>query len=141
VLLIAMATHEIAHCIEHREAYVRKHFDKILPPGYKSDNLTVQGYMGAVDSGALDTWREALADIASLLYLKQAAPNRWLKLAKGVARMRHNLARKWPEHDTSPWLFKIIAADADAPLNQSLFETAFHLRRQYRPGAQERLTK
>jgi len=136
VLLIALATHEVAHCVEYREAYVRKRFDKILPPGFRSDSATVQGYMGAVKSGALETWGEALADIASLLYLKQATPNHWLELAKGVAGMRRDLASKWPEHDTSPWLYKIIAADADAnaPLNRSLFETAFQLRRQYRPG-------
>ena len=139
VMLTAMATHEIAHCIEQREAYVRKRFDKILPPGVRSDSVTVQGYMGAVKSGALQTWGEALGDIASLLYLKQATPDHWLELAKGVAGMRRDLARKWPEHDTSPWLYKIIAADADAPLNQSLFETAFQLRRQYRPGGQARL--
>ena len=138
VLLIAMATHEVAHCIEYREAYVHKRFDKILPPGFRSDSVTVHGYMGAVKSGVLQTWGEALADIASLLYLKQAAPDRWLELAKGVAGMRRDLARKWPEHDTSPWLYKIIAADANAPLNQSLFETAFQLRRQYRPGGQGR---
>ena len=141
VLLIAMATHEITHCIEYREAYVRKRFDKIMPPGFRGNSMTVQGYIGAVKSGALETWSEALADIVSLLYLKQATPDHWLELAKGVAAMRHDLARKWPEHDTSPWLYKIIAADAKAPLTQSLFETAFQLRRQYRPGGQERLTK
>src|SRR5665647_3647585 len=115
-----MATHEIAHCIEHREAYVRKRFDKILPPGYRSDNVTVQGYMGAMESEALETWSEALADIASLLYLKQATPDHWLEMASGVAKMRSDLARKWPEHNTSQWLYKIIAAGADAntPLNQ-----------------------
>ncbi len=135
VLLIAMAVHEVAHCIEYREAYVRKRFDKILPPGFRSDSMTVQGYMGAVKSGTLQTWGEALADIASLLYLKQATPNHWLELAKGVAGMRHDLARKWPEHDTSPWLYRVIAADANVPRNQSLFETAFQLRRLYRPEA------
>jgi len=134
VLLIAIAMHEVAHCIEYREAYVRRRFDKILPPGFKSDSMTVQGYMGAVKSGMLQTWGEALADIASLLYLKQAIPNHWLELAKGVARMRRHLAHKWPGHDTSPWLYKIIAADGNAPRNQSLFETAFQLRWQYRPG-------
>jgi hypothetical protein len=141
VLLIAMATHEVAHCIEYREAYVLKRFDRILPPGFRSDAVTVQGYMGAVKSGALETWGEALADIASLLYLKQAAPDHWLELANGVAGMRRALARKWPEHDTSPWLYKVIAADADMPPDQSLFETAFQLRRQYRPGGPERLSK
>ncbi len=135
VLLTAMAMHEIAHCIEHREAYVRQRFDKILPPGVRSDSVTIQGYMGAVKSGALETWGEALADIASLLYLKQATPDRWLELARGVAAMRRGLARKWPEHDTSPWLYRIIDTDANAPVNQSLFETAFQLRRQYRPGS------
>ena len=134
VLLNAMAMHEVAHCIEQREAYVRKRFDKILPPGFGRDSETIQGYVRAVNSGTLETWGEALADIASLLYLKQAAPDRWVKLAQGVAAMRRDLTRKWPEHDTSPWLYKIIAADADATANQSLFETAFQLRRQYRPG-------
>jgi hypothetical protein len=136
VLLIAMAMHEVAHCIEEREAYVHKRFYKILPPGYRRSSATVQGYLSALKSGALNTWAEALADIASLLYLKQAVPDRWVELAKGVAGMRRDLARKWPEHDTSPWLYKLIAADAsaDTAANRNLFETAFQLRWQYRPG-------
>jgi len=134
VLLTAMAVHEVAHCIEYREAYVGRRFDKILPPGFRSDSMTFRGYMGAVKSGTLQTWGEALADIASVLYLKQATPNHWRELAQGVAGMRHDLARKWPGHDTSPWLYRVIAADANVPRNQSLFETAFRLRRLYRPG-------
>jgi len=136
VMLSAIAMHEATHCIEQREAYVNHRFDRILPPGFWGDTATVQGYRRAVESGALETWGEALADIASLLYLKQVMPDQWMKLAIGVAGMRHNLARKWPEHDTSPWLYKIIAADpgADATAGQSLFETAFQLRWQYRPG-------
>ena len=133
VLLTAMAVHEVAHCIEYREACVRKRFDKVLPPGFRSDSMTVQGYMGAVKNGTLQTWGEALADIASLLYLKQATPNHWLDLATGVAGMRRDLARKWPEHDTSPWLYRVIAGEVNVPRNQSLFETAFQLRRLYRP--------
>ncbi len=137
VLLTAMAMHEATHCIEQREAYVRKRFDKILPPGFKRDNATVQGYVRAVESGALERWGEALADIVSLLYLRQAAPDRWLELAKGVAGMRRDLARKWPAHDTSHWLYRIIAAEEDADAGaitgQSLFETAFQLRRKFRP--------
>jgi hypothetical protein len=134
VLLTAMAVHEVAHCIEYREAYIRKRFDKVLPPGFSSDRMTVQGYMGAVESGTLQTWVEALADIASVLYLKQATPEHWLNLATGVAAMRRGLAHKWPEHDTSPWLYRVIAADANLPGNQSLFETAFELRWRYRPS-------
>jgi len=136
VLLRAIALHEATHCIEQREAYVRKRFDKVLPPGFRGDNVTVQSYRSAVESGALETWGEALADIASLLYLKQATPDQWLELAKGVAGMRRDLARKWPAHDTSPWLYKVIAAEAGAnsTAGQSLFEIAFQLRRQYRPG-------
>lgn len=136
VLLNAMAMHEAAHCVEQREAYIRKRFDKVLPPEFRGDSATVQGYMGAVRSGALETWGVAPADIAALLYLKQAAPDRWVALAKGVAGMRRDLARKWPEHDTSPWLYKMIAAEenANAIVNQRLFELAFQLRRQYRPG-------
>ncbi|MBE0623259.1 MAG: hypothetical protein IH606_00475 [Burkholderiales bacterium] len=134
VLLTAMAVHEVAHCIEYREAYVHKRFDKVLPPGFRSESMTVQGYMGALKNGRLQTWGEALADIASVLYLKQAAPEHWLKLAAGVAGMRHELARKWPEHDTSPWLYRVIAADANLPRNQSLFEAAFQQRWRYRPG-------
>ena len=136
VLLTAMAMHEVAHCVEQREAFIHKRYYKILPPTYRRHSATVQGYLSAVKSGALSTWAEALADIVSVLYLKQAAPEQWVELAHGVAGMRRNLARKWPEHDTSPWLYQLIAADANADMaaNQSLFETAFQLRWQYRPG-------
>ncbi len=48
--------------------------------------------------------------------------------------MRHDLAWKWPEHDTSAWLHQVIAADIGEAVNQSLFETAFQLRRQYLPS-------
>jgi len=134
VMLNAMAVHEATHCIEQREAYIRKRFDKVLPPDFKRDNMTIQGYLSVVKSGALMTWSEVLADIASVLYLKQAVPDRWVRLSNGIAAMRHNLAGKWPAHDTSAWLYQIIAADVDKAVNQSLFETAFQLRRQYRPG-------
>ena len=134
VMLDAMAVHEASHCIEQREAYVHKRFDKVLPPDFNRDNVTIQGYLSVVKSGALVTWSEALADIASVLYLKQAAPDRWQQFASGLAAMRHDLARKWPAHDTSAWLYQIIAADLGEAGNQSLFETAFRLRRQYRPS-------
>ncbi len=133
VWLRAVAVHEATHCIEHREAYIRKRFDKVLPPDFKRDNVTVQGYLSAVRSGALETWSEALADIASVLYLKQAVPVRWTQFAIRLAAMRHDLAGKWPAHDTSAWLHQIIAADVDQAANQGLFETAFQLRRQYGP--------
>lgn len=133
VWLKAIAVHEATHCIEQREAYIRKHFDKVLPPEFKRDHVTIQGYLSVVKSGAVVTWGEALADIVSVLYLKQVVPGRWAHFANGLAAMRHDLASKWPEHDTSAWLYKIIAADAGVAANQSLFETAFRLRRQYRP--------
>ena len=134
VMLNAMAVHEATHCIEQREAYIRKHFDKVLPPDFKRDSVTVQGYLSVVKSGALVTWSEALADIASVLYLKQTVPGRWARLSNGIAAMRHDLASKWPAHDTSAWLHPVIAADDDMAVNENLFETAFQLRRQYRPG-------
>ncbi len=55
--------------------------------------MTVQGYMGALKSGTLQTWGEALADIASVLYLKQATPDHWRKLAAGL---RWRPVRPWP---------------------------------------------
>jgi hypothetical protein len=94
---------------------------------------SIQGYLSVVKSGALVTWGEALADIASVIYLKRAVPGQWVRLSNGIAAMRHDLAWKWPEHDTSAWLHKIIAADIGEAANQSLFETAFQLRRRYRP--------
>lgn len=133
VLLNGIAVHEATHCIEQREAYVRKRFDKILPPEFKRDNVTIQSYLSAVKSGAIVTWSEALADIATVLYLKRAVPDRWLHLSNRIAAMRHGFAWKWPAHDTSAWLHKIIAADIGEPENQSLFEMAFQLRGQYRP--------
>ena len=133
VMLNALAVHEASHCIEQREAYVRKRFGKVLPPDFDSDNVTLQGYLSVVKSGALVTWGEALADIASALYLKRTVPGRWAQLSNRIAGMRHNLAWKWPEHDTSAWLHRIIAADIGEAANQSLFENAFALRRQFRP--------
>jgi hypothetical protein len=133
IWLNSVAMHEVTHCIEKREAYIRRRFDLVLPPGYSREHLTVQGYMSVAHAGALETWGEALADIASVLYFRQAVPKRWRELAGRLADMRSNLAGKWPEHDTSPWLRKIIAAGAETPANQSLFETAFQLRRQYGP--------
>jgi hypothetical protein len=134
VMLSAIAVHEATHCIEQREAYVRKRFDKVLPPDFKRDNMTIQGYLSVVKSGALVTWSEALADITSVLYLKRAVPGQWVRFSNRIAAMRRDLAWKWPEHDTSAWLHKIIAADTGEAANQSLFETAFQLRRQYRPS-------
>lgn len=133
IWLNAIAVHEATHCVEQREAYIHKRFDKVLPPDFKRDNMTVQGYLSVVKSGAVETWGEALADIASVLYLKQTVPDRWQHFAKGIAAMRHGLAWKWPEHDTSAWLNQVIAANPEPAPNQGLFEAAFQLRRQFRP--------
>jgi phage tail protein X len=134
VMLTAMAVHEASHCIEQREAYVRKRFDRVLPPHLERDNMTVQGYLSVVNSGALLTWSEALADIASVLYLKRTEPDRWKDFSNRIAAMRHSLAWKWPAHDTSAWLHQIIAADPGEAAEQNLFATAFRLRRQYLPA-------
>ena len=131
--LAAIAVHEAAHCIEQREAYVRLRFEKVLPTHFMRGDMTVQGYSSVVKSGAVETWGEALADIASVLYLKKTVPDRWPHFASGIATMRENLARKWPQHDTSPWLRKLIAASPELAEQTSVFEAAFDLRRQLRP--------
>jgi len=130
IWLKAIAVHEATHCIEQREAYIHKRFDKVLPQDVKRDNMTVQGYLSVVKSGAVETWGETLADIASVLYLKQAVPDDWQRYARGIAAMRHDLAVKWPAHDTSVWLYKLIAANAEKAPEQSIFEAAFQLRRE-----------
>lgn len=132
VWLAAIAVHEAAHCIEQREAYVRLRFEKVLPAHIMRGNMNVQGYSSVVKSGAVETWGEALADIASVLYLKQSVPERWTHFAVGIATMRENLARKWPQHDTSAWLRNLIAANPDVA-GESVFEAAFDLRRRLRP--------
>jgi hypothetical protein len=132
VLLNALAVHEAMHCLEQREAIIHRHFDRVLPVDFKPDTATIQGYLAALKSGALVLWSEALADIASLLYLQQAVPDRWSYFAHSLAAMRRDYAGKWPDHDTSPWLYKFIA-DADRAGAQSLFETALQMRSQYRP--------
>lgn len=131
--LNAIAVHEATHCIEQREVYLRQRFDKVLPPDFKREGMTVQGYLGVVKSGAVETWGEALADIASVLYLKQAEPDQWVSFAQGIMVMRRDLAGNWPSHDTSPWLQKLITAHDDPPSQLSCFEAAFQLRRQFRP--------
>lgn len=129
----AIAVHEATHCVEQREVYIRRNFDMVLPPGFKHDGMTVQGYLGVVKSGAVEMWGEALADIASVLYLKQAVPDQWASFAQGITAMRRDLAGKWPSHDTSPWLNKLIAAHDEAPAQLNCFAAAFQLRRLYRP--------
>jgi hypothetical protein len=133
VWLNAIAVHEVTHCIEQREAYILKRFDKVLPPGFTRTDVTLQGYLSVVQSGAVEKWGEALADIAALLYFKQAVPGEWQRFANDLATMRERLAKKYPQHDTASWLRKIIAADTDQGADQSIFEAAFQLRRQYRP--------
>lgn len=132
-LLRAMSVHEIAHCVEQREAYVRQRFDKVLPEAYKRSNMSIQGYISVVKSGALETWGEALADISSLLYLKQTQPGRWLYLARRISAMRHELAHRWPQHDTSAWLDRMIDANPEVGGGASLFDEAFKYRKQFRP--------
>ncbi len=133
IWLNSIAVHEITHCIEQREAYIRRRFERVLPPGVTDENVTIQGYFSVVKSGALENWGEALADIVSVLYFKQAVPDRWQQFAGALAAMRSSNAGKWPEHNTSAWLNKVIAAGADKPEHLSLFEAAFQLRRQFQP--------
>lgn len=134
VWLNAIAAHEATHCVEQREAYVRERFTKVLPPGCKCHGMTLQGYISVVESGTTETWTEALADIASILYLKKAEPARWRYFANGIANMRHDLAAQWPEHDTSPWLRKLIASDAVTAKDENIFDAAFRLRLELQPN-------
>lgn len=134
VWLDAIAVHEATHCVEQREAYVREHFSRVLPPGCECHGMTLQGYSSVVESGSTETWTEALADIASILYLKKAEPVRWRHFAIGIANMRHDLAAQWPEHDTSPWLRKLIASNAASGKDENMFDAAFRLRLQLQPN-------
>jgi len=133
IWLNAIAVHEVTHCIEQREAYVRKRFEKVLPPGFKQDNLTVQGYLTVIKSGVVETWGEALADIAAVLYFKSIVPAQWQSFANRLATMREELAFKYPEHNTAPWLHSVINADIDKSVDQNIFDAAFQLRKQFRP--------
>lgn len=131
--LAAIAVHEATHCFEQREAYLRQRFDKVLPKDFQRDNMTVQGYLSVVKSGAVETWGEALGDIASLLHLRRSVPDDWERFARGIAAMRHDLAGRWPEHDTSAWLYRVIAARPEIAPEQDIFEAALRLRRECRP--------
>ncbi|HZX33225.1 MAG TPA: hypothetical protein VFF03_17875 [Rhodocyclaceae bacterium] len=131
--LNAIAVHEATHCVEQREAYLRQRFEKVLPPRFEHQGMTVQGYLSVVKSGAVETWGEALADIASVLYLKEAVPQRWTYFAEGIATLRHDLAARSPEHDTSPWLRRVIAEESGTGPNPNIFETAFELRQRFLP--------
>lgn len=132
--LNAIAVHEATHCVEQREAYLRQRFEKVLPPQFEHRGMTVQGYLTVVKSGKVETWGEALADIASVLYLRETVPERWTYFAQGIAALRHDLASRSPEHDTSPWLLQVIAQNPGPEAGQDLFETAFRLRRQFQPN-------
>ena len=104
--LVSIAVHEVTHCVEQREAFVRQRFDKVAPPGSNRKTLTLQGYLSAMNSDAGETWSEALADIASVLYFRAVAPDDWRRFAERLAAMRESLAHRWPEHNTAPWLRK-----------------------------------
>lgn len=133
IWLAAIAVHEAAHCVEQREAYIRKRFDRVLPTQLARVDMTVQGYLSVVKSGAVETWGEAFADIVSVLYLQKVVPDEWVRFATGIAAMRLDLARKWPLHNTSPWIRRVIAAGPAAAANRNMFDAAFDLRRQFRP--------
>lgn len=128
----AIAVHEAAHCVEQREAYQRRRFAKVLPPGVPDEGMTLQAYVSVVRSGAVETWGEALGDIASVLYLREAAPARWRDFARGFAGLRRELAASHPEHDTTAWLDGLLAEGADIP-GTPLFDAAFELRRRLQP--------
>lgn len=131
VWLNAISVHEMTHCIEQREAYLRRRFDVVLPPGLLPDKPTVQGYLSVVKSGSVETWSETLADIVAVLYFRQAVPDRWRQFAGALAAMRSDLAGKWPEHNTAASLRKIIESDVECPAGQSLFTAAFQVRLKY----------
>ena len=131
--LNVLAVHETAHCVEQRDAYLNKQFDKVLPPGYPYEGMNVQGYLSVVRSGAVEAWGEAFADIAALLYLQQQEPERWRQLAAQLLALRGERAKLDPEHDTSPWLRKFIAGQPSMAPGQTIYERAFQLRRLYRP--------
>jgi hypothetical protein len=135
IWLNSIALHEVAHCIEQREAYIRRRFDLVLPPGLPRENVTVQGYFAVVKSGTVETWGEAFADIVSVLYLREAVPERWAQFANSLVALRSDLAQKWPEHDTSAFLRAVIAGGASRPPERSLFDTAFELRRLHDPAS------
>lgn len=131
--LNVLVVHETAHCVEQRDAYLNKQFGKVLPPGYPHEGMNVQGYLSVVRSGAVEAWGEAFADIAAVLYLKEAEPQRWVELANQLLALRAERAKLDPEHDTSPWLRKFIAEQPSMTPGQSIYERAFQLRRLYRP--------
>jgi hypothetical protein len=134
VLMRALAVHESAHCVEQRDAYLNKEFDKVLPPTIPRDGMNVQGYLSVVRSGAVEAWGEAFADLAALLYLKQQEPDRWVDLARQLLVLRIERAKLDPEHDTSPWISRFIAEQPSPVAGQSIYERAFELRRLYRPS-------
>ncbi len=131
LMLRAISVHEVTHCVEQREAYVLKRFDKVLPDAYKQDGMSIQGYLSVVKSGAVETWGEALADISSVLYLKQTVPGQWLALATRISAMRRELGTKWPTHDTSDWLDRLIELNPDIDGRSSVFDAAFLYRKEF----------
>lgn len=130
--LRAVAVHEITHCVEQREAYVLRRFDRILPPGIAAQGMTIQGYVSAQRAGSLELWGEVLADIAAVLWLQQAVPAEWRRFAGELARLREELAARNPSHQTTAWLRAMLEADARKEDGGTLFDAAMHLRNQYR---------
>lgn len=133
VWLNMLAIHEVAHCLEQREAYIHKQFQQVLPPNVKLKDVTLQGYLSVVRSGAVESWGEAFADIVAVLYVKKLMPEEWIRFATSLADMRDSRARGDPEHNTAPWLRKVIANNAEMDASLTIYQAAFEMRKLYRP--------
>lgn len=133
VWLNMLAVHEVAHCIEQREAYIHKQFQEVLPPYLKLKDVTIQGYLSVVKSGAIEAWGEAFADIVAVLYIKSTLPGEWMRFATSLADMRDLRASGDSGHNTAPWLRRVIAANAEIGVNQTIYQAAFEMRKKYRP--------
>jgi hypothetical protein len=112
-----VVTHELTHCREFLTAYDDFEASGIVNPALRKSVHNFEA-LGAVDQGIDQVlWREALADIAGLLYVKEHAPANFEDIRRAMMTWR-NTEGHHINHNT----FGILH---DATLQRGADESAF----------------
>jgi hypothetical protein len=124
VFLENIVTHELTHCREFLTAYDDFEASGIVNPALRKSVHDFQT-LGAVDQGTEQIlWREALADIAGLLYVKAHSPENFEGIRRAMLTWR-NTEGHHINHNT----FGVIhAATLERGPDESVFEAAVRIR-------------
>lgn len=119
-----IVTHELTHCREFLTAYDDFDASGIVNPALRKSVHTFEA-LGAVDQGIDQVlWREALADIAGLLYVKEHAPENLDGIRRAMLTWR-NTEGHHINHDTFDAIHK---ATLQRGTDESVYDAAVRIR-------------